>query len=199
VNFIIFSFLAGLCATQLYGCKTRSTAEGAIDLKPQPRLDAPLWPSYQLRADHNAVLRDSRPPVKWSYKTDGRVNGGLAYVDGTLIFDTLSGEVGALDARKGALLWRWKADTVVMSTPIVTTGTVYIGTGDNGKLGRSSRESFAYASDPKGAATIWGENRAITSLPLIDQTGKFGSPTAQLAKTCPRRCSPTVLSFVRPR
>jgi len=127
--------------------------------------------------------------VKWSYKTDGRVNGGLAYVDGTLIFDTLSGEVGALDARKGALLWRWKADTVVMSTPIVTTGTVYIG----------SRESFAYASDPKGAATIWGENRAITSLPLIDQTGKFGGPTAQLAKTCPRRCSPTVLSFVRPR
>jgi outer membrane protein assembly factor BamB len=87
---------------------------------------------YQYSPDRNAVLHDANLSAKWTFDAKSQINGGLAMVNGVLLFETFKKEVVALDARTGSLRWRTgNFRNILMTTPIVANGLVYVGTGAN--------------------------------------------------------------------
>lgn len=87
------------------------------------------WPMYQYRADHNAVLPAASPAVSWTRRLGGKINGGLAFADGTLFVESFDRRVSALDARSGRVLWSTPMSNIVMTTPVVADRLVVVGTG----------------------------------------------------------------------
>lgn len=57
---------------------------------------------------------------------DSVSGGGVAYDGGRVYVTTGYGEVVALDARSGAILWRQRVDSVISGAPTVEGGTVYV-------------------------------------------------------------------------
>ncbi len=87
---------------------------------------------YQYAPDHNAVLRRASFHHQWAFDTKAKINGGLAVVGNTVIVGTFAPQVLALDARTGKSIWRTGGlRNIVMSTPVVAGGYVYVGTGTN--------------------------------------------------------------------
>jgi outer membrane protein assembly factor BamB len=131
---------------------------------------------YQLRSDHNAVVARSTFAVTWTYNTNAKVNGGLAVVGDTLILDDFAHEVVALDVSTGHVRWKASTDNIVMSTPVVSGGLVYIGTGHNGAASAMNDHNggggFVYALPP-GAAdlTMWGRPEGDHIIALDASTG----------------------------
>jgi outer membrane protein assembly factor BamB len=151
-------------ATVLSGCAaSQSTAESTIG--------AESWPMYQRFPDHNAVL-GAGPAVRWTYGAHAKINGGLAVVAGAVIFDTFAGSVVSLDAANGNVRWTATADNVVMSTPVVESGVVVVGTGRNGAMG-APHASFVY--DPnvnQDADEVWGRPEGDHELAFDLATGR---------------------------
>lgn len=131
---------AFLAATLPAGCaaiSNRPSEASAASLTEAPASEA-AWTTYQHSPDRNAVfVRPGFAPV-WAYEVNAKVNSGLALAGDTLVFDTFAKDVIALDARTGKVRWRTRMPNIVMSTPIVADGTVYVGTGKNGMLDRGS-------------------------------------------------------------
>ncbi|HLI95595.1 MAG TPA: PQQ-binding-like beta-propeller repeat protein [Candidatus Baltobacteraceae bacterium] len=92
------------------------------------------WPMYQYRADHNAVFSAPALRVAWARRLGGKINGGLAFADGTLFVESFDRRVSALDARTGRILWSMPVSNVVMTTPIVADHLVIVGTGTSAVL-----------------------------------------------------------------
>lgn len=90
---------------------------------------------YQYASDRNAVFHNSDLNVQWTYDAKAKINGGLALANGMVIFETFKKDVVALDARTGAERWRTgNFRNILMTTPIVANGLVYVGTGANPQL-----------------------------------------------------------------
>lgn len=93
------------------------------------------WTMYQHAPHHNAVFARAGFRQRWSFNTGAKINGGLALSGNTLLVDTFGKEVIALDARTGKVIWRQGAfKNILMSTPIVAQGLVFVGTGANDTL-----------------------------------------------------------------
>ncbi|MGC8486334.1 MAG: PQQ-binding-like beta-propeller repeat protein, partial [Candidatus Baltobacteraceae bacterium] len=82
-------------------------------------------------AANNAVVALSGPAVSWKRKLGGKVNGGLAYADGTVYVDSFDRHLYALNARTGAVVWKAPLDGIAMNTPVLANGVVVVGTGTN--------------------------------------------------------------------
>jgi outer membrane protein assembly factor BamB len=104
---------------------------------PQSRATAGNWTMYQFAPHHNAVFNRPGFRAHWSFSANAKINGGLAVVGNTLLLDTFGKEVIALDARTGVPLWRARMRNIVMSTPVVANGLVYVGTGANDLLDKN--------------------------------------------------------------
>ena len=89
---------------------------------------------YQLHPDHNGVVPGSAQGVHWQHRLGAKINGGLAVVDDTVYVESFDGRVNALDARTGAPKWSTRVGNVVMTTPIVTSDSVIVGTGTSAVL-----------------------------------------------------------------
>jgi outer membrane protein assembly factor BamB len=90
---------------------------------------------YQYAPHHNAVFE--RPGFRrhWSFNAKAKINGGLAVVGNTVIVDTFAREVIALDAHTGKPIWRTGGlRNILMSTPVVADGLVFVGSGANDML-----------------------------------------------------------------
>ncbi len=111
---------------------------------------------YQLRPDHNAVLDRAGFSVSWQFDAQARINGGLAVAGDTVYVGTFGGKVIALNLLDGTQRWETTLDNVVMSTPVVADGLVFVGTGHNGAPGAPSHGGFAYASDTGAGLSEWG-------------------------------------------
>jgi outer membrane protein assembly factor BamB len=96
--------------------------------------DLGAWPTYQLGADHNAVIPSVQSIMPWTYDTHARINGGLAVVSDTVYIATFAPSVVALSLNDGSVRWEAAMDNVVMSTPIIEHGHVVVGTGTNHHL-----------------------------------------------------------------
>src|SRR5579864_526909 len=107
--------------------------------------------------------------MKWSFATKGPVNSSPAVVDGLVYFASLDGNVYAVDTNDGRERWHFKTKgeqrftapgihgiiprtqlmpdpfDVLMSSPAVADGVVYIGSGDH----------YVYALDAKTGAQRW--------------------------------------------
>lgn len=62
---------------------------------------------------------------------DSASGGGLAYEGGRIYATTGFGELVALDAASGAVLWRQRVDTAIGGGPAVQNGTVYVAARNN--------------------------------------------------------------------
>jgi len=127
---------------------------------------------YQLQANHNAVVKRPHFAAYWKFDAGAKINSGLALVGDVLIFDTFGKQVIALDARNGSVLWRTNTDNIMMSSPAVSNGVIFVGSGDSGHPG-SARQSFAYATDAQGnAENFWGRPEGDHVIALDAATGQ---------------------------
>lgn len=73
--------------------------------------------------------------VKWSYPTDqplgGIVKASPAYDNGILYFGATDGNLYALNAETGVLLWTYPTKGAIRSSPVIADGVVYFGSDDN--------------------------------------------------------------------
>lgn len=127
------------------------------------------WPMYQMQPDHNAVVNRPGFIAAWQFDAGARINGGLALSGDTLLLDTFGQEVIALDARNGSVLWRTRGDNVLMSTPVVARGRVFIGSGHNGRLETPPDSKYTYTPN-LGGNPIWGrpQGDSIFALDVLD-------------------------------
>src|SRR5262249_28162523 len=81
-----------------------------------------------------------------------------AVVNGVVYFGSDDGNVYALNASTGALLWRFAAVGQVESSPAVVNGVVYVGTGDH-----------VYALNASTGTKIWSYNTGsgVLSSPAV--------------------------------
>jgi outer membrane protein assembly factor BamB len=108
------------------------------------RPESASWPMYQHSPDRNAVFSDYSLTRDWVYDAKAKINSGMALVGNTLLFTTFGHKVVALDVRDGHRLWHASLANIAMSTPIVAGNTVYVGTGKDGVLLQSLRDSFTF-------------------------------------------------------
>jgi outer membrane protein assembly factor BamB len=95
---------------------------------------------YQRTADHNPVIARPGFSVAWQANTFSKINGGMAVSGDVLYVDTFAGDLLAIRLSKGGLLWRAHVDNVLMSTPIVYKGLVYVGSGSNAQMHKGANE-----------------------------------------------------------
>lgn len=130
-----------------------------------------LWPMYQYGPDHNAVFERKGFSTDWKFAAGGRINGGFAIVGNTLLVNTFAQELLAIDTRTGALLWRSPADDVLMSSPIVADGSVFVGSGHNGHMGAHGSMMYAYAPPDDPKEQVWGRPEGDDILAVDLKTG----------------------------
>ncbi|MEZ5913046.1 MAG: PQQ-binding-like beta-propeller repeat protein [Paracoccaceae bacterium] len=85
---------------------------------------------------------DLTPPAD---RQDDGSGGGLAYGAGKVYATTGFGELVALDAASGAVVWRQKFDAPVGGAPTVADGTVYV----------AARDASAWAVDGENGKVRW--------------------------------------------
>lgn len=123
----------------------------------QPRADvAGQWLMYQGTPDHNAVVNVPNLSVAWKTDTGSKINGGLAIAGNTLFVDTFNDDLLALQLRTGRVIWRYHTQNILMSTPVVFGGMVFVGSGKESPL--ISKASHRPVISP-GAGHIWGVQR----------------------------------------
>jgi outer membrane protein assembly factor BamB len=131
----------------------RAQAVSAATLAPSAPHERIAWTTYQHSPDRNAVFnRPGFAPI-WAYDTKAKINSGLALAGDNIVLDTFDKEVIALDARSGHPRWRSHVPNIVMSTPVIANGTVYVGTGKNGTLNRDSNPALRVKYAGKD---VWG-------------------------------------------
>ncbi|MDS9467148.1 PQQ-binding-like beta-propeller repeat protein [Paracoccus sp. MBLB3053] len=91
---------------------------------------------------------DVRPPAETSGSVSG---GGLAYEGGRVYVTSGYGQVIALDARSGAIVWRQRVDAPISGAPTVANGVVYA-------LGRDATGWAVRAADGKVLWRVFGNN-----------------------------------------
>ncbi len=87
----------------------------------------------------------ARKLVPASDKDKDASGGGLAFADGTIFATTGFGELFALEATSGKIIWRQKLDAPLTAAPTVHDGLVYV----------VSRDSQAWALDTKLGRIKW--------------------------------------------
>jgi|SRR5579884_1843650 len=126
-----------------------------------------IWPMFQRAPDHNAVLANQDLIARWSLPAGAQVNGGFALAGTTLFADTFGKELLAIDARSGKVLWRAGADDVLMSTPVLGDGIVYVGSGTNARL-----PSPQISRDPLHSGNlVWGRKEGNALYAFDARTG----------------------------
>lgn len=137
--------------SRLHGVKWRFRAGGPIISSPAVTGGTVYFGS----GDHNVYALDQRSgALRWKFATQGRVSSSPAVVDGRLFITSYDGNLYALDAATGRLAWKFATQgerrfsalhlhgaqppaelmpdpfDVFLSSPVVSAGTVYFGSGD---------------------------------------------------------------------
>lgn len=127
---------------------------------------------YQLEADHNAVVKRPNFSANWTFDAGTKINSGLAVVGNVLIFDTFGKQVIALDIRNGSVGWQTDTDNIMMSSPAISDGIIFVGSGAHSNEGLAVR-AFVHATDSKGNAdNFWGRLEGDHIIALDATTGQ---------------------------
>jgi outer membrane protein assembly factor BamB/predicted phosphohydrolase len=100
----------------------------------RPKWDAnPSRPDYSINAGH--------PHVKeiWNKQEDSDIGGGMYLHKKQLIITNTSGEVKALSAKDGSMLWSYSTGGKIYSTPVVLQNTVWVASTDSYLYGLNSK------------------------------------------------------------
>ena len=148
-----------------------ASAAGIVAARPVHDSLPGSWLMYQGRPDHNAVFSRSGYRKRWVFDSGARINSGLAVVGSTLYFDTFDGDVIALDSDTGHQRWRTRFDNIIMSTPVVADGSVFVGTGHNGPAS-AHETNFVYAAEVhQSSLPMWGRPEGDHIVALDAATG----------------------------
>lgn len=86
---------------------------------------------------------------KWKYPSTAPLNcnvkTGITISEGLIYFGGTDGNLYALSAKDGHMVWTYPTNASVRSTPIVSNGYVYVGSDDN----------LLYCIDAKSGESIW--------------------------------------------
>lgn len=87
---------------------------------------------------------------------DSVSGGGLSYEGGRVFATTGYGEIVALDARSGGVIWRQKVDSVIGGAPTVANGVVYV----------SARNATGWAIRASDGKVLWqvGANLSVAGV-----------------------------------
>ncbi|AXC49669.1 quinoprotein [Paracoccus suum] len=85
---------------------------------------------------------DLKPPLETGDSASG---GGIAYAAGRVFVTSEYGELVALDARSGGVLWRQKVDAPISGAPTVEGGRVFV----------TGRDATAWAIDVADGKVLW--------------------------------------------
>ena len=88
---------------------------------------------------------------------DASLGGGVAFADGVLYAATAFGEIAALDAATGAVLWRRAVGGVFRAAPAVADGRVFAIAADN----------RLFALDAAGGEPLWTHEGIVESAGLL--------------------------------
>lgn len=135
----------------LHGVKWKFRAGGPIVSSPAVSEGAIYFGS----SDHNVYALDQRSgQPRWKFATQGRVTSSPALADGTVYIGSFDGNLYAIDATSGKLRWKFATQgerrfsgrhlhgaepaaevmpdpfDFFLSSPAVSAGTVYFGSGD---------------------------------------------------------------------
>lgn len=113
------------------------------------------WLMYQANGEHNAVVARPGFEASWVFEAGSAINGGLAVSGDMLILDTFGHKVIALDVNHGSQRWTAEVDNIVMSSPVVADGMVYVGTGSNERMSRDAMAALPHERDAVGGG-LWG-------------------------------------------
>lgn len=127
----------------------------------QPFKTPTTWTMYQGSGANNAVFPGTLSTT-WTFKTGGRINGGLAVVGDTIFVDSFSKKLFALDVETGRLRWKASLPNIVMSTPIVADGLVIVGTGTSAVL----------PSTLQSQRPMWGRTKGDEVVAFDERTGR---------------------------
>ena len=142
---------AGAGVPVLHGVKWKFRAGAAIVSSPTVLGGTVYFGS----SDHNVYAIDEQQgTLRWKFATHGRVTGSPAVAGGALYIGSFDGNFYALDAASGALRWKFATEgerrfaarhlhgaepaselmpdpfDLFLSSPVVSAGTVYFGSGD---------------------------------------------------------------------
>jgi|SRR5579884_545159 len=131
------------------------------------------WPMYQYQANHNAVFAGPSRAFSWHQKLGGKVNGGLAIVDGTVYVESFDKHLYALDAQNGRVKWTARLQNIAMTAPIVADGLVVVGTGSNAPLKETSKETvwgrpegdYLQAFSMRDGSLVWQQRTVGENMP----------------------------------
>lgn len=121
---------------------------------------------YQQTADHNAVVPRSSFERRWTLDTGSAINGGMAVAGNELYVDTLAGDLLAVDLFSGSVRWRVRAPHSLMSTPVLSGGLVYVGSGT--------------ADIPSDRMPLWGKRDTVMGVPGGDAFYAYDTATGAL-------------------
>ncbi|MFZ0705003.1 MAG: PQQ-binding-like beta-propeller repeat protein [Candidatus Korobacteraceae bacterium] len=105
----------------------------------------------------------------WTFSTQGDgIASSPAVANGIVYFGANYGNVWAVNATTGILVWRYATGDIVVSSPAVANGVVYIGSEDNS----------VYALDAGSGALLWSyatQNQVISSPVVVNGKLYVGS------------------------
>lgn len=127
----------------------------------------------------------ARQLVPASDKDNDATGGGLAFADNVVFATTGFGELFALEATSGEMLWRQKLEAPVTSSPTVSDGQVYVITRDSRAWAldaKTGRIKWQLAGAPSEANIIGGSGAIVSSRVAIMPFGT-GELVAALKKS----------------
>lgn len=87
------------------------------------------WTQFRLGPANNAVVAGWMETT-WRIETGGQISASPTVVDGTLYVGNNNGQLYAIDAQSGRVLWTVKVPNPLMSAPLVYRDLVIVGEGD---------------------------------------------------------------------
>lgn len=78
--------------------------------------------------------------VRWVFKCEDEIRGSAVISENTLLVGALDNNLYALDANKGAFLWKYPTEGGIVSKPLVVGDAIYFGSADGGvySIGRTT-------------------------------------------------------------
>ena len=117
----------------------------------------------------------------WTLTTGGRIDGGVAEVNGKLYLGTDEGQFYEVEAATGVVKWQFSAAGNVQPFPAVLAGVVYV-------FSQRFQSADVYALDAKSGALVWDYHITDTWGYLTDPVVANGvvyvaTPTTSTTKT----------------
>jgi len=136
------------------------------------------WVQFRHNAGNNAVVRGTLS-TSWQVQTDGPFSSSPSEAGGVVYIGNNTGSLYAIDGTTGRVLWTQHVKDALMTNPLVASGLVIVGEGnqtsyvDSGGLTKvGTGENAVIALDSKSGAVRWRVPLSGTAMPTPTLIGE---------------------------